>query len=54
VREFHSLRSCFSRAKGITGPRDALQFIVENKLQNMMPGVVTFYRLFLTLPVGQL
>lgn len=38
-------------AKGITGPRDALQFIVENKLQSMMPDVVTCYMLFLTLPV---
>lgn len=51
VRQFLSLRSCFSQAKGITGPRDALQFIVENKLQSMMPDVVTCYMLFLTLPV---
>jgi hAT family C-terminal dimerisation region len=48
VRQF---RSGFSQAKGITGPRDALQFIVENKLQSMMPDVVTCYMLFLTLPV---
>jgi len=51
VRQFLSLRSCFSQAKGITVPRDALQFIVENKLQSMMPDVVTCYMLFLTLPV---
>ena len=52
VRQFLSLRSCFSQAKGITGPRDALQFIIENKLQSM-PDVVTCYRpmLFFTLPV---
>ena len=51
VRQFLSLRSFFSQAKGITGPRNALQFIVENKLQSMMPDVVTCYMLFLTLPV---
>ena len=49
VRQFCLLRSCFSQAKGITGPRDALQFIVENKLQSMMPDVVTSNILFLTL-----
>jgi Domain of unknown function (DUF4371)/hAT family C-terminal dimerisation region len=50
VRQFRSLRSCFcfSQAKG---PRDVLQFIVENKLQSTMPDVVTCYMLFLTLPV---
>jgi hypothetical protein len=51
VGQFLSLRSCLSQAKEITGPRDALQFIVQNKLQSMMPDVVTSYMLYLTLPV---
>jgi hypothetical protein len=51
VGQFLALRSCLKESETVTSPRGVLEFIVEHKLQSMLPDVVTAYMLYLTLPV---